>query len=679
MASRFAIDAIYRLVDQFSGNSTKIKSSSKKLTRTLQRDFAKAQRQVNQLGANIKRNLVQGMKTAAFVGAAAIGAGLAIATKEFVNFDQAIVGAGARFSASADEMIQLKKAARDVGAATQFTAVQAAQGLNFYAKAGFTAAEAMGVLGDTVDLATVAQMDFERVADISSDLLGSLGKNSTDSATKISNLKEINRALGITANAANVDLEDMFETLKTAAPIATAAGEGMNELFAITGALGSAGIKGSLAATALKNAYIRLAAPTKEVNTALTEVGLKQKDFVDKSGKMKSMVDIMGMLGDKTKGLAQVDQVRIFSEIFGLRAVAGATNLSKSLSEVDIIMQKLKGEQTLKDIADRIRTGLGMQIEILKSSLLELGFRFVEAFEDDGRSALESITKAVQKFDVKPLIKNVKSLVGFLQGLWNVLSFLAPVIIGVVSAMAIYKVAMMAAALVSQLFGISVKAALGPIGWIAIGIGALIAVIVALVTNWDKVLWVLGEVGNSILWLGKTIADFFVWAVTSAIDWISKFGQKFSFVLVIFGPFTAALGVISSILMEIGKSWDYITKAFTSGDILGGILRIGGAILSGILAPIQGFLELVSKIPLVGDLAKGGAAKIAELRANLTGGSAGSSPVQSPVSPAERSATITNNNNTTGEIIINDNTGAANIARNLRRPYKMRMKRSEAF
>ena len=126
---------------------------------------------------------------------------------------------------------------------------------------------------------TVAEADFNRTADISSDLLGALGKNADDSATKIQNLKDINRALGITANSANVDLEDLFETLKVAGPIATAAGEGMHELFAITGALGGAGIKGSMGATALKNAYIRLAAPTTKVSEALEKLKLSQKDF----------------------------------------------------------------------------------------------------------------------------------------------------------------------------------------------------------------------------------------------------------------------------------------------------------------------------------------------------------------------------------------------------------------
>ena len=264
MAKRFLVQTNFDAVDNMSGPMKK-----------LNRGFGRFAADITNKNSTIGRSFGSLNKTinrAVAVGLIALAAGVGVAAREYVRFDQTITGANARFKdtvlgsqQAAKNMQLLKIAAREVGKTTQFSAVEAAAGLNFYAKAGFTTAEAMAVLADTVDLATVAESDFNRTADISSDLLGALGKNVQDSAQKIQNLKDINRALGITANAANVDLEDMFETLKIAAPIATAAGEGMHELFAITAALGGAGIKGSLAATALKNSYIRLAAPTDKV------------------------------------------------------------------------------------------------------------------------------------------------------------------------------------------------------------------------------------------------------------------------------------------------------------------------------------------------------------------------------------------------------------------------------
>ena len=350
--------------------------------------------------------------------------GIRTAATEFIAFDQTIVGATARFKdltigtiETAETMELLKRTARDVGAVTQFTATEAAAGLNFFARAGFTSTEAMAALKTQVDLATVAELDLARTSDITSDLLGALGLNAANSATKIKNLEELSNSLGLAANMANVTLEDMFETLKIAAPIATAAGEKMNPLIAITAALGSAGIKGSMGATAIKNAYLNLATNAPKVEKALAGIGLEQANFVNQIDGSLDMVKAMQLIGDATKGLGKVEQLAVFEQIFGKRAVAGATNISKSLSEIELITRVLEGDKRISKIADEIRRGLGMQIKILKSSMIELGFKFIQAFEERGAKALSFLITAVQNFNVQPIIDGIEFVIKIFQKL----------------------------------------------------------------------------------------------------------------------------------------------------------------------------------------------------------------------------------------------------------------------
>jgi len=462
----------------------------KKMTR-LNKGFGRFAANVTDGNSAIGRsfgNINKTIDRVAKVGLAALAGGVILASAQFVQFDQTIVGANARFkdfeagsARSAKTLNLLKEAARETGKTTQFSAVEAAAGLNFYAKAGFTSAEAMAVLADTVDLATVAEMDFNRTADISSDLLGALGLNAEKSSVKIDNLTKLNRALGIATNAANVNLEDMFETLKVAGPIGTAAGENMNQLVAMTAALGGAGIKGSMGATALKNAYIRLAAPTDKVIAALSSIGLKQTDFIDQAGNMKSMVTIMKQLGDATSGLGKAEQLGVFATIFGKNAVAGAVNLSKSLSEIEFIMAKLEADTKLKSLADEIRKGLGMQIQILRSGLIELGFKFVEAFERDGRGALQGLIEFVQTVDITPLIEFSKIMVNiftFLGKNWKLLLSVAGGIKAMAAALGIAKFAAVA-------FGIAFNAT--GVGLIVTAVGLLVTGLVALVLNFEKV------------------------------------------------------------------------------------------------------------------------------------------------------------------------------------------------
>lgn len=678
MATKFSIVAVYKaLTNQFTGPVKNMGKINKKIVTSIKTDFAKAQRSVMSFGRTVKQQFGRVLKTAVIGGFLALSAGLALASVEFVKFSQTITEAGARFKdieiGSEKSIVQidaLKKAARGIGATTQFTAVQGAQALDFYARAGFKSAEAIGVLESSIDLATVTGMEFARAADISSDLLGSFGKNSQDAATKIKNLKELNNSLGLAVNMANVTLEDLFETLKVGAPIGVEAGATMNELVAITAALGSAGIKGGLAATALKNAWIRLASPTKAVVEALDSINLEADDFILKGGKMMKMTDIMELLGKKAKGLGDVKRLALFSEIFGKRAVAGALNISKSLEDIGLIMQKLEGDAKIKDIADEIRKGLGLRLEILKSSLIELGFKFIEAFEKHGTGALLKLTELVQKFDPAPIIKGIKTTVKWFIKFFKVLKPFMPLIITMIALWKLYFAGMIIAAIIAPFIkfikavsllmkaqkSLNIVQAIwnvlmtsNPIGVIIIAIGILIGLIILIVKNWDTIGPAITKaVKVSLKWLDK------MWTI------ILNLWDKFKGLGLIFAaPFTMLIEVIRSVI----DHWGDIKKAFTEGGILSGIFAIGKAIVSGLLAPIQSLLELLSNIPFLKDIATGGAAKIAELRQSLFAGSSETQTAQAPISPAERSSLIRQETTERSELTIKDETGRAKVSK----------------
>lgn len=491
-----SVTTIFKSKDQTSQAFKKMSKRADMFGEASARAFKRAN-----LGATSFKSVAKGILAAGAVqkGLGAIEAGVAAAGAGFVDFDDSITAATARFkdvqsgaSNAADVMQQLRKTARATGADTQFTAAQMGQGLDFFARAGFKSAEAMAVLRSQVDLSTATGEEFARVADISSDLLGAMGMNSDDSATKIANLKNMNNLLAVAVNSANVTMEDLFETLKIAGPIATAAGESQETLIAMTAALGSAGIKGSMGATALKNAYIRLLDTTPEVDKALAKIGLSTESFVDKSGKMKTMVDIMKLLGKSTEKLGQAEQLKFFSMVFGKQAVAGATNLSKSLGEVDKIMTAMQDKNAMKKIADQMRTSLGPRIDILKSGLMELAFKVFTAFESRGKSALGTITTAVQDFNPQPIIDGlektisiVSDVIDFFKKTKEALSPFSGAIMTLVGAFYAYNTAIKIVAAGQAILNAVMLA--NPIGLIVAGVAALAAGAVFLYQNWDKV------------------------------------------------------------------------------------------------------------------------------------------------------------------------------------------------
>lgn len=144
-------------------------------------------------------------------------------------------------------------------------------------------------------------------------------------------------------------------------------------------------------------------------------------------------------------------------------------------------------------------------------------------------------------------------------------------------AYAAYRVAVLAgtaamkiATIATTAWGIAMKIAMGPVGWIILAVTLLIALITVIIKKWDQ--W------------GAAVSLFL-------------------------GP----LGLIISLVQSFRRNWQLITAAFKEGGIKKGILAIGKTILDAILMPVQQLLELLSKIPGL-KIAGTGAERIQELR-----------------------------------------------------------------
>ncbi len=371
--------------------------------------FNKASRSGSRFGDIVKGILAAG---AIQKGLQALTAGLQNVSAQFVDFDDAIIGAAARFkdigpdAADFDDRLKaIKQSARDAGASTRFTAAQAAAGLDFLARAGFSSAEAMGSLVSMINLAVSTGEDFATVADYSSDLLGAFGLASNDAAQKVANLNRLNDVLVKSANSANVTIESMFETMKTAGPISRIIGASLEETAAAVAILGNAGIKGTEAGTALKNAMLNLA--DANVQKMLVANGVA---VTDTAGNMRKFSAILGDVSGKISSLGNARQAQILNEIFGLRAIAGAKNLMENLGELNNFEQMLiSAAGTSERTAAKLSQSWGNRLKSLGSAAAEFGFKILDAFEKDGKRGVDALTGAIRDFDTGPLISGLKT------------------------------------------------------------------------------------------------------------------------------------------------------------------------------------------------------------------------------------------------------------------------------
>lgn len=134
-----------------------------------------------------------------------------------------------------------------------------------------------------------------------------------------------------TISRANVNVVEMAESFKMAAGYLKLAGVDFTEASAAIGILGNAGMKGTMAGTALRAMSTRFAKPTKQAEETLDRLGVKFTHFVEVAGKkmekLRPLADIFKDLHDA--GASMEDMISIFSKIGGNAAMQFVVNYDK--------------------------------------------------------------------------------------------------------------------------------------------------------------------------------------------------------------------------------------------------------------------------------------------------------------------------------------------------------------
>ena len=333
---------------------------------------AKANTQMAGLGKGIGRMAgLLGPFTGALAAAgAAIGGLLLIkkVTEIGAEFEQQIETAGAVMRATAGEMDNLSSTAKMLGETTEFTAAQAAEGLRFLGMAGFSVTEAIGALPGVLDLATAAQLDLGRSADIASNILSSF-------ALEVNELGRVNDVMVGTFTRSNTNMEQLAEAMKYSSAVANSFGYEIEELSGLIGKLGDRGVQGSMAGTQLAFAMQKSA-------KVAQEMGLESANLLD-------VLDAM---------TAQGAEATDFLKAFGQRGGRAALILKDITGEVRDFQKELKlTDGEAKRLADTMRSTLQGRFKELQSAIQSLAIDGFEGFKKDLKVFVTDITAFVRE------------------------------------------------------------------------------------------------------------------------------------------------------------------------------------------------------------------------------------------------------------------------------------------
>lgn len=354
-------------------------------------------RSASKMGTSVTSFAAKAGRALGVVAAGYAGiAGVSAAVRGISQFEGSMSKLAAVSRATASEMSDMRAIAMDLGSSTEFSATQAASGLNFLAMAGFNASEGMAAIPSVLDLATAAAIDLGSAADIASNIMSGFG-------IEASNASDITDVLAAASSRANTTVSQLGGAMSTVAPIAAALNINLADTAAAIGVMSDAGIQGERAGTALRGVLAALAGPTKAATDALARYGLTASDV---NPETRDLADIMRTLQER--GLTTADAM----EIFGREAASGALVLvgaNDRLREFGAELRNVDGEASR--MAETVRDNLGGDMNALKSAAEGLILTIGEAgLTAVFRGATQAATALVRAFST--VIGGVSSILG---------------------------------------------------------------------------------------------------------------------------------------------------------------------------------------------------------------------------------------------------------------------------
>jgi TP901 family phage tail tape measure protein len=252
---------------------------------------------------------------ASMVTGGVILAGVGMAVKSFMDFDQSMSRAQAGTMATGAELAALRTAAIDAGAATQFSATEAADAITAMGKAGVSTKDILGGgLNGALSLAAAGELDVASASEIAATAMNQFGLQGKD-------IPHVADLLAAGAGKAMGSVEDLAGALKYVGPVAKGLGISIEQTTGTLSMFAQAGIVGEQAGTSMRGMLTALTSPSKIAKGAMDDLGMT---MYDARGKFVGLDGIAGQLHDKLGPLDEATRNQALGQIFGNEQITAA-------------------------------------------------------------------------------------------------------------------------------------------------------------------------------------------------------------------------------------------------------------------------------------------------------------------------------------------------------------------
>lgn len=356
------------------------------------------------------------MRAAALTGGAGIAGGIGLALRAAGDFEQKLNVFQAVAGATGDQMKQVSRLAKQLGADTKLpgtSAKDAAEAMVELSKGGLDVKQSMKAAKGVLQLSAAAQIGNAEAATITARALNAF-RLSGNKANKVADL------LAATSNASTAEITDVAQAMQQASASAAQLGVPIEDLTTGIGLMANAGIAGSDAGTSLKTLMSRLVPQTNKAADAMWALGLATEDgkskFFDANGQFIGMRASIDLLSKKTKGLSQEQRQQAFNTIFGSDSIRAANIvLAAGTKQWDAMKNATTGGGEAAELAAAQTKGFKGSMEAFKSSLETAAISFGLVLLPAATKAMNLLSSLISWISEKGL-PGLKAFTGGLTG-----------------------------------------------------------------------------------------------------------------------------------------------------------------------------------------------------------------------------------------------------------------------
>ena len=408
-------------------------------------------------------------------GAAGIGMGIYDTVKTYMDFEAQMKKVQAISGASGADFEALTAKAKEMGAATQFSATESAQALEYMAMAGWKTDDMLGGISGIMDLAAASGEDLGRVSDIVTDALTAFGLQASDSA-------HFADVLAQASSNSNTNVSMMGMTFKYVAPIAGALKYSIEDVGTAVGLMANAGIKGEQAGTSLRAMMTRLVDPPKEAGSAMDRLGITVKNA---DGTMKPFRQTMKDLRSTFAGLTDAEKAEAASAIAGQEAMSGFLAIvNASEADFDKLTTSIdNAEGAAGNMAKTVNDNLKGDLKSLSSVWESVQLEFMSGKGADGlREFVQGVKDDVAKFkgyiedgfDISDIGRSAMDVLVQLKNKFIELDGVGSLLAGGALAAGLYKIVSLSKKAVDGIRGLGSAGKPVPGGGASAGVGEMV-------------------------------------------------------------------------------------------------------------------------------------------------------------------------------------------------------------